>query len=450
MSDNLESKTNEEVTTVKEEPVGETASVSQGEIATNKDDNTKSTEINDTKTETEALEGEAKKKSKKPLIFVISGIAAIAVIVGVILIIVMNSKSEEAKRVDSLISSIGTVTLDSKDKIDNADKEVKALGKEDYDQLDNVGVLEEAKETYEKLVNQSDADVIISLIDAIDENVTLDSKTKIEAARTAYDNAIKSVQKLVTNFEKLTSAETKLEEALNASYTAQAEKVISLINKIGKVNENSESKIKEATEAYDKLPKEAKDLVTNYSALTNAKTEFSAIKKQAVKDKMNNALSKLNKKYDDVRGITFYESPSSPQYADTRSFVLPYIGMRSDDDAWLCLSADYTGKDWIFYSELIINADGSRFSKTCSSSDINRDNDGGVVWEYYNSGATDSDIEWLKAVANANNATIRFSGKYSYDLNVSESDKQAIKDVLDAYEAVTEYALFDISEAIYS
>ena len=163
---------------------------------------------------------------------------------------------------------------------------------------------------------------------------------------------------------------------------------------------------------------------------------------------MDDALGKLNKTVDDVKGLIFYESPSKPQYADTRSFVLPYIGMRNENDAWLCLNADYTGDDWVFYDSLYINADGQRFNKTCSRSDINRDNKNGIVWEWYNAGISESDIEWLKAVANSNNATIRFSGKYNYDLKVSDSDKQAIKQVLEAYEAITDYALFDIYDII--
>ena len=381
-----------------------------------------------------------KKKTKKPLIIVISGAIVVALIVGIILLVVLNSKSAEAKRVDTLISSIGTVTLDSESKITEAEKEVEGLSIEDYKQLNNIEQLEKARKTYDNLVSKEKADKIIALINEIG-NVTIDSENKINAARSAFDAARNSVQELVTNKDKLVEAE-------DIFYGLKAEKVIALINSIGSVNKNSENRIKEADTAYKGLPTEAKNKVTNYSALTTAKSELSSIKKQAVKQRMDDALGKLNKTVDDVKGLIFYESPSKPQYADTRSFVLPYIGMRNENDAWLCLNADYTGDNWVFYDSLYINADGQRFNKTCSRSDINRDNKNGIVWEWYNAGISESDIEWLKAVANSNNATIRFSGKYNYDLKVSDSDKQAIKQVLEAYEAITDYALFDIYDII--
>lgn len=436
MSESLEQKTSEKVAITHEEAVTmETNNAESAETIVDNSSEPKEEKIAENK-ETNVV----KKKTKKPLIIVISGAIVVALIVGIILLVVLNSKSAEAKRVDTLISNIGTVTLDSESKITEAEKEVEGLSLEDYKQLNNIGQLEEARKTYDNLVSKEKADKIIALINEIG-NVTIDSENRINAARSAFDAARNSVQELVTNKDKLVEAE-------DIFYGLKAEKVIALINSIGPVNKDSENRIKEADKAYKGLPTEAKDKVTNYSTLTTAKSELSSIKKQAVKQRMDNALGKLNKTVDDVKGLIFYESPSKPQYADTRSFVLPYIGMRNENDAWLCLNADYTGDDWVFFDSLYINADGQRFNKTCSRSDINRDNKNGIVWEWYNAGISESDIEWLKAVANSNNATIRFSGKYNYDLKVSDSDKQAIKQVLEAYEAITEYALFDIYDII--
>ncbi len=465
MSENLEQKTNEETTVVNSDSlITENSGTKAAEIkdtetkeATNSENATienngneptvnNGTEISEIE-DTEANEtiNEVKKKSKKPLIIALSSILAVIVIIGVALLIVFNSKSAEAKRVDSLISSIGTVTLDSEKKITEAEKEVKALSKDDYDQLDNVGQLEEARKTYDGLVLQSKADIIIKQIDEIGE-VNENSENKIKTAREAYDQAESSVQELVTNKDKLEKAE-------NTFYEKKAESVIALINGIGEVNENSENKINEAVKAYNNLPKEAKDKVTNYSTLTAAKNELSAIKKESVKDKMDSAFSKLKKEYDDVNGITFYKPSTMPKYINERSYVLPYIGVHGDledslPNAYLRLAADYYDDDWVFFKNLYINADGERFIKECSSNNIKRDTDKGNVCEYYDAIIDESDITWLKAVANAENATIRFSGKYNYDLKLSDSDKQAIQQVVEAYEAVTEYAAFDVNEII--
>ena len=192
-----------------------------------------------------------KKKTKKPLIIVISGAIVVALIVGIILLVVLNSKSAEAKRVDTLISSIGTVTLDSESKITEAEKEVEGLSIEDYKQLNNIEQLEKARKTYDNLVSKEKADKIIALINEIG-NVTIDSENKINAARSAFDAAKNSVQELVTNKDKLVEAE-------DIFYGLKAEKVIALINSIGSVNKNSENRIKEADTAYKGLPTEAKN-----------------------------------------------------------------------------------------------------------------------------------------------------------------------------------------------
>lgn len=458
MSENLEQKTNEETTVVNSESLitensgtkaaevkdTETKEATNSENATIENNGNESavnngteiTEIEDTE-ENETIR-EVKKKSKKPLIIALSSILAVIVIVGVVLLIVFNSKSAEAKRVDSLISSIGTVTLDSEKKITEAEKEVKALSKDDYDQLDNVGQLEEARKTYGGLVLQSKADIIIKQIDEIGE-VNENSENKIKTAREAYDKAESSVQELVTNKDKLEKAE-------NTFYEKQAKSVIALINGIGEVNEKSESKIKEAETAYNGLPTKAKKKVTNYTTLTAARSELTSIKKQAVKNKMDTALSKLSKNYDDVTGNTWYFPSVKPYYDDERTYVLPYIGINGEKNAWLGFIADYTGDDWVFFQKLYINANGERYLRECEYSKITRDHNKGIVWEYFSTQANQTDTEWMEAVANSNDTTIRFSGKYNYDLKVSDSDKQAYKQVLEAYEAVAEYAVFDINE----
>ena len=456
MSENLEQKTNDEVSVP---PEVEETMVAVGEGVLSFEEPSAEQPVSAEATEAKSVEKtdngnvelstepngdtkEGKKKSKKPLIFILAGaVVAVAVIVGVILIFALNAKSEEAKRVDSIISDIGTVTLDSGKKIREAENQVKSLGKDDYDQLDNLGELEEARKTYDGLVLQSKADKIIAKIDEIGE-VTLDSKDKIDAARSAYDLAEEPVQKLVTNYKKLTDAESKYAEAVDASFASQAATVIKLINDIGTVTEKSEDKIKKAEDAYDKLPSEAQEKVTNYSTLTSARAKWTELKKKSVKSKMDAALSKLTKEYDSVTGITWYYPSSTPQYINERSYVLAYIGMRSETDAWICLKTNYYGKDWVFYKKLIINADGKRYQKSLSYFDVDHDTQRGTVTEHYDKASDDivSDLVWLSAIADASDAVVRFQGdSHSYDLTVPGNDKEGLKQVIAAYEAYMVY-----------
>lgn len=146
------------------------------------------------------------------------------------------------------------------------------------------------------------------------------------------------------------------------------------------------------------------------------------------------ALAKLNKTYDKVEGISWYKSKNEPYYADTRSFVLPYIGVNDSGSKWLRLVFHYTGSDWIFFDKVTIMVDGEKYYKEFDYFDVDRNNGGGNVWEWADISPTSNDIEMLKAIAASSETIVRFQGDtYHYDLTVKSTDKTAIKDVLDAY-----------------
>ena len=66
-----------------------------------------------------------------------------------------------------------------------------------------------------------------------------------------------------------------------------------------------------------------------------------------------------------------------------------------------------------------------------------RDNDT-EVWEYVNTAdVTEDDIEMFWAIANSEKTIVRFEGdEYYSDFTVSQADKDAIREVLTAYEAL--------------
>ena len=158
-------------------------------------------------------------------------------------------------------------------------------------------------------------------------------------------------------------------------------------------------------------------------------------KKEAAEKKRKEAFAKLDKRYDKVQDVTWYESPSQPYYTDIRSYVLPYIG-KSGDSYWMKLRFLYTGNSWIFFDNVEIYADGQKFYKSFDYYEMIHDNDT-EVWEYIDINPTDSDIEMLKAMANANETIVRFKGQErQYDLTISSEDKRGIKNVVNAYELV--------------
>lgn len=113
--------------------------------------------------------------------------------------------------------------------------------------------------TVGKSPDQIKADEVIDLINGIG-TVTKDSKDKIDAARKAYDGLDKAQKDLVTNYPMLTEAEKAYADLVKADQD-KAQEVIDLINGIGTVTKDSGDKIDAARKAYDKLTEDQKELV---------------------------------------------------------------------------------------------------------------------------------------------------------------------------------------------
>lgn len=155
-------------------------------------------------------------------------------------------------------------------------------------------------------------------------------------------------------------------------------------------------------------------------------------------------LSKLTPNYDKVRQITYYTPSVYPKYTNKRSFVLPYIAVSDDGHhAILHIKFNYFGSSWLFWDELTFAVDNNRYKKKFNSFSSTHDvANNGVVENYDLSNPSDSDISILREIASSNETIIRFEGNdHYYDLTVSNSDKAAIAEVLDAYMSVTEQML---------
>ena len=134
-------------------------------------------------------------------------------------------------------------------------------------------------------------------------------------------------------------------------------------------------------------------------------------------------------------GNTFYESKGNPNYTDVRSYVMPYIGQRGGD-TWLCMRYNYTGDRYIYFNKISFNIDGAKYSMDLRYYTVTRKNNSSSYWEYVNTGnttETDYGIFWM--IGRSINTTVRFEGSNgSYEFTVSEADKQAIRDIMTAYD----------------
>ena len=122
------------------------------------------------------------------------------------------------------IAALGTVTLDSKTAVEAARAAYDALSASQKTFVTNYETLTAAEATLKELQTAADkaaadkaaADAVAEKIAAIG-TVTLESKTAVEAARTAYDALSDAQKALTSNYETLVAAETALKALQDAA-----------------------------------------------------------------------------------------------------------------------------------------------------------------------------------------------------------------------------------------
>lgn len=198
-------------------------------------------------------------------------------------------------------------------------------------------------------------------------------------------------------------------------------------------------KSKEAIEAKELLFKADLELEKM------VKIEDSLFKETERKDKLNaeKVTRDFRKKIDDLEGITWYYDKTSPRYTNLNGFYL-YIGDRGHKAPWLRLRIQYKGDNWLFIAKYIIYVDGLEYRTIIPEyGDVKRDNGYGGVWEWtdilVNSNRDEmiDDFTVLRAIIRGKDVKVKFVGKtYVKTIIINNNQKKAIKNVLEAYEAL--------------
>lgn len=168
-----------------------------------------------------------------------------------------------------------------------------------------------------------------------------------------------------------------------------------------------------------------------------AEEKAKAEREKEEKERLANATKKMRVKVDDMNDITWYYDKTSPQYTNYNGFYA-YIGKKEGSKPWLRLVIQYAADDWLFIEKYIIKVDGQTYNITEDSyGEIKTDNGSGGIWEWLDRKVGFSEYQIIKAVANGKDVKIRFNGKdYYKDKSITEQQKSALRNVLDAYEAL--------------
>lgn len=213
--------------------------------------------------------------------------------------------------------------------------------------------------------------------------VSLDSESDIDKAQKAYEELPDNLKENVSNGKELTSLRQTYEEL-------KLQNVVDLINAIGEVSLESADKVTAANTAYQELSDDEKESIQNVQILEDAKTrlkELHAEEKEQEKarqeERKSSLISSMKVTKDDFKECTFYEPSRMPYYNNVRSCVLPYIGQNSNGHKWIVIRYDYAGDEWVFFTKVTILTDEGRYEKEVEYFDRTTGVGGGMVGELY-------------------------------------------------------------------
>lgn len=170
--------------------------------------------------------------------------------------------------------------------------------------------------------------------------------------------------------------------------------------------------------------------------LTSIKEKEDAEREQQRLAEIDAKLAKMNVKEDEVTGVTWYRDKSSTEYVDENSFHL-YFGKKEDTGPSLRLRIQYEDEDWLFIDKYIIKTDNETFTIYADFGDVNRDNDGGRVWEWLDILVSSDDYKMIESIIASEKTIIRHEGNQYYDdRTLTKKEKDSLKNVIEAYEAL--------------
>ena len=158
--------------------------------------------------------------------------------------------------------------------------------------------------------------------------VTLDDKTAVEAARIAYNGLTNVQQALVINLQELTYAEATIQTLEQEK--ADQEAAQSVMNQIAALNvksTNDEAAVVAARSAYTDLTESQKLLVTNLDKLTNAENTLAQL---IAKEQDDKAAAKIVQDQIDALNVQSITDEAAVQAARTA-----YANLTVDQRAWV-------------------------------------------------------------------------------------------------------------------
>jgi len=177
--------------------------------------------------------------------------------------------------------------------------------------------------------------------------------------------------------------------------------------------------------------------------LTEVKLKQKHIKEE--KEKLEVALNKYIKhKYDDFQKITWYETKrnTSRSIGNYRSLSVElYFGEKVDKTKFFRIRSRYVDKrsdyhdtQWIFYESVTLLGDNG-YDITISTVYPNKqsENDSYALQEWSDDTISEDAVFKL---AESKSISVRFNGKYTYDIKMNSNQLNAFKEIVEKYKRI--------------
>lgn len=259
------------------------------------------------------------------------------------------------------------------------------------------------------------------------EYASLEKKlTELESTNKNLNEKISQLETEIVNYKM--SPEKMLAKAKDLYSSKNLQELLKTRELLQEYHPESNA-TKEVSTLYTKAKNE-------HDAAVEAEKRKKLAEKEAAEKKRMQAVNKLRKRYDDVSDITWYQNPYFTHYTNTNLTSI-YIG-KSSTSTWLRIKMSYTGDDWIFFKKAYLSYDGNTKEIFFNEyQDKDSDHESGDVWEWIDITVSEDLLSYLKEMVNGKSLKMRLSGKYTKTRNLSTKEINALKDVLLAYDVLT-------------
>lgn len=223
--------------------------------------------------------------------------------------------TDKAKEVDDLIDAIGTVTLESKAKIDIARDAYNTLTAEQKERVTKLNVLEAAEKEYDRLKGEADkeeadkaaAKAVDDLIEKIGE-VTIDSGKQIQQAREAFEKLTPEQKEKVEKEEILKAAEEKYAELLLVEEKENAKNLLDNYKNLTEYRQEQQEELKRIIREGKTQIEKATDKDGIDKVVKAAKEKMDAVKTDAeltAQENMEKAAEYVEKQIANIGEVRF-------------------------------------------------------------------------------------------------------------------------------------------------